>query len=98
MSISISGSSPVSPADPTPPPAAQKASSEPQTAAPSDTSAVPQEIVQLSAAAQSALREATETPAQTAKEAGHGDAQAKRLLAKQAAAKEAASHSIHIVA
>jgi len=34
-----------------------------------------------------ALQEARETPAQTAKEAGLGDLQAKRLLAKEAAAK-----------
>jgi hypothetical protein len=30
-----------------------------------------------------ALKESTETPAQTASEAAHGDRQAKRLLAKQ---------------
>ena len=41
------------------------------------------DTVKISAAAQ-ALQEATETPAQTAKEAGTGDAQAKRLLAKEA--------------
>jgi hypothetical protein len=58
--------------------------------------------VQLSSAAQAALREATETPAQTAKEAGAGDHQAKALLAKQAAAKAAAEavteHPTHVVA
>jgi hypothetical protein len=46
--------------------------------------------IQLSKAAQTilaALQEATETPAQTATEAGHGDLQAQRLLAKQAAAR-----------
>ena len=45
--------------------------------------------VQLSNAAQAALaalKEAAETPAQTAKEAGNGDLQAQRLLAKEAAA------------
>ena len=44
--------------------------------------------VQLSAAAQAALAallEATETPAQTAQEAGQGDLQAQRLLAKESA-------------
>jgi len=62
---------------------------------------VPQDTVQLSGAAQSALREATETPAQTAKEAGSGDMQAKRLLAKQEAAKESAQAGgkhTHVVA
>jgi hypothetical protein len=34
-----------------------------------------------------ALKESSETPAQTAQEAGSGDPQAQRLLAKQAAAK-----------
>jgi hypothetical protein len=35
------------------------------------------------------LQEASETPTQTSQEALHGDVQAKHLLAKQAAAKEA---------
>ena len=50
------------------------------------------DTVQLSETAQAALaamQEATETPAQTAKEAGQGDGQAQRLLAKEAAAKQA---------
>jgi hypothetical protein len=42
--------------------------------------------VNISAAAQ-ALQEATESQAQTAREANSGDSQAKRLLAKEAAAK-----------
>jgi hypothetical protein len=45
---------------------------------------------QLSAVAQAslaALKEATETSAQTTKEAGLGDRQAQRLLAKEAATK-----------
>ena len=49
--------------------------------------------VQLSKAAQAtlaALQELNETAAQTAKEAGHGDLQAQRLLAKEAAAKSIA--------
>ena len=62
---------------------------------------VPKESVQLSSAAQAALREAVETPAQTAKEAGSGDMQAK-LLAKQEAAKESAAQAearhTHVVA
>jgi hypothetical protein len=43
------------------------------------------DTVQISAAAK-ALQEAIETSAQTAHEAGAGDAQAQRLLAKEAAA------------
>jgi hypothetical protein len=48
------------------------------------------DTVQLSHVAQAALaalKEVTETPAQTAKEAVSGDLQAKRLLAKETAAK-----------
>ena len=43
------------------------------------------DAVQLSSTAQAALQEASETPAQTAKEAGGGDMQAKRLLTKESA-------------
>ena len=49
-----------------------------------------EDTVQLSQAAQAAvaaIKEAKETPTQTAKEAVHGDLQAKRLLAKETAAK-----------
>jgi hypothetical protein len=49
--------------------------------------------VQLSKTAQAmlaALKEAAETPAQTAKEAGNGDVQAQGLLAKETAAKSVA--------
>ena len=64
---------------------------------------VPIDKVQLSSAAQAALREAVETPAQTAKEAGSGDMQARRMLAKQEASKEAAAqeeakNATHVVA
>jgi hypothetical protein len=64
---------------------------------------VPVDKVQLSSAAQAALHEAMETPAQTAKEAGSGDAQARRLLAIEATAKEAAAkaegkRTTHVVA
>ena len=45
----------------------------------------------ISSAAQAALQEATETPAQTAKESRGNDHQAQRLLAKENAAKEAAT-------
>ncbi len=43
--------------------------------------------VQVSNAALAALKEATETPAVTMKEASSGDRQAQKLLAKEAAAK-----------
>jgi hypothetical protein len=49
--------------------------------------------VQLSGAAQAiaaAIQESRETQAQTAQEAGHGDVQAVRLLAKEVAAESAA--------
>jgi hypothetical protein len=64
---------------------------------------VPIDKVQLSSAAQAALRETVETPAQTAKEAGSGDMQARRMLAKQEASKEAAAQeeaktTTHVVA
>ncbi len=44
--------------------------------------------LQISGAAKKLLQEATETAAQTAAEASKGDPQAKRLLAKEEAAKE----------
>jgi hypothetical protein len=64
---------------------------------------VPVDEVQLSSAAEAALRETVETPAQTAKEAGSGDTQAKLLLAKEELAKEAAAKTeatstVHVVA
>ena len=45
------------------------------------------DTVHVSSAAKAALQEATETPAQTAKEAQHGDKQAQLLLAKENAEK-----------
>jgi TRAP-type mannitol/chloroaromatic compound transport system substrate-binding protein len=59
--------------------------------APAETKQTP-DTVQLSSSAQAALavlKEAAETAAQTAQEAGKGDLQAQRLLAKEAAAKQA---------
>ena len=47
----------------------------------------PTDTVQISNFAKAALQEALETSAQTTKEAAGGDFQAKRLLAKEAAAK-----------
>jgi len=51
--------------------------------------AQPKDTVQISSAAKQALQEATETSVQTAKEAQSGDLQAKKLLAKEAAANAA---------
>jgi hypothetical protein len=58
------------------------------------------DTVQLSSAAQAALRESTETPGQTANQASSVD---KRLLAieeatKEAAAKEEAANTKHVIA
>jgi hypothetical protein len=58
----------------------------PQTAV-TDTVHVSAAAQAASTAAKAALQEATETPAQTAKEALSGDRQAQRLLAKEKAAK-----------
>jgi len=83
-------------------PAAQPADARPKAPAPQPQSA-PTDTVQLSSAAQAALQEALETPAQTAKEAGAGDPQAKRLLVRKAAAKAEAAppktaRTTHVVA
>ena len=62
-------------------------------AQPASKPAASSDTVNLSNAAQTlaaTLKEARETPAQTAKEAQGGDLQARRLLAKEAAAKPAA--------
>ena len=75
--------------------AAPVQSSEPVSAAASDSQAPStsqsthssSDTVTISSAGQQALQEAKETPAQTAHEASHGDPVAKRLLAKEAAAK-----------
>ena len=50
--------------------------------------------VQISNAALAAFQEVTELPAQTAREAGKGDHQAQRLLAKEAAARAAEEAAI----
>ena len=75
----VTQSEPVAQTTPTP----KSSQSEPHGATVADS-------VQISKAAQAALatlQELRETPTQTANEAGHGDLQAQRLLAKEAAAK-----------
>ena len=84
MAITISNvthATPVAPSKGTPAPRATQPKPQP---------AVSPDTVQLTGPAQAALaalKETRETPAQTAKEAGQGDRQAQRLLAKEAAAK-----------
>jgi hypothetical protein len=51
----------------------------------STATAIPKDTVQISTAAQTALQESQETQVQTAKEAGNGDRQAQKLLAKETA-------------
>lgn len=87
--------SPVTTATNTPPatePAAtsKTSSSQSSQSKPAPSPAAQADAVQLSSAAQAALKEMTETPAQTAKEASGGDVQAKRLLAKEEATQKAA--------
>jgi len=64
-----------------------------RTAQPASSEAKPQpnsaDTVQVSNAAKAMLQESMETPAQTAKEAGAGDHQAMRLLAREAAERAA---------
>jgi hypothetical protein len=86
MLNAVSNTAPVSSVAPqgSSPQRAAKPKSEP----PTNTTTT--DTVQLSSAAQAALaaiKEAQETPAQTAKEATGGDPQARRLLAREAAAK-----------
>ena len=69
----------------TTPEAKAAASPKPAQSQPQPTATVATDTVQISSATQ-ALQEAIEPRAQTAKEAGHGDRQAQRLLAKEAAA------------
>jgi hypothetical protein len=84
MSIAISS------ATATPAVAQSTNTSSPQTAPTAPPPTQSKDSVQLSNAAQAAvaaLQEARETSTQTLQEAGKGDLQAKRLLAREAAAK-----------
>jgi hypothetical protein len=85
--MTITNTTPVQPVAPTPakPPTEKAEPARHPVAAKTDS-------VQLSAAGQAALaalQEASETPAQTAKEAGSGDPQAQRLLAREATVRSA---------
>lgn len=77
----VASSTPIQPVAQSKPVDVKKTESKPQQTS-NDT-------VQVSNAAQTALKEATETSAQTLKEASAGDNQAQRLLAKEAAARAA---------
>jgi hypothetical protein len=79
LSISSTSATPSQPTDPT-----GASTTAPVRPTPSVTTAI-QDTVQISQAGQSALQEASETAAQTAQEAQHGDRQAQRLLAREAA-------------
>jgi hypothetical protein len=76
------------PAAPVQTEAAPKPASASQKSAAVPTSPISKDTVQISTAAQTALKESQETRAQTAKEAAGGDRQAQRLLAKETAAKK----------
>ena len=93
MSTSISNVPP--PQTPNPTPSTGKGTQAPKAISAADAP-VRQDTVHLSSAAASAQREASETPAQTAAEAGRGDVQAKHLLAKHAHAPAPEKH--HVVA
>ncbi|MDA8091597.1 MAG: hypothetical protein M0Z61_15420 [Nitrospiraceae bacterium] len=67
---------------------AKVTTSKPQQA-PNETVSISSAAQKALSAAQSALKELTETQAETTKEANTGDLQAKRLLAKEAAEKAA---------
>ncbi len=77
MISNVSSSTAVQHANQSKPADAKSAQSKPRQA--------PEDTVQVSNAALAALKEATETPEQTAKEARSGDRQAQRLLAAEAA-------------
>jgi hypothetical protein len=62
-----------------------KGEAAPATQKPKASPAQPTDAVQVSNLAQQALQEATETKAQTLREAQGGDIQAKKLLAREAA-------------
>jgi hypothetical protein len=70
-----------------PQPNAVSVKSKPVQSQPPSSGTIPADTVQISSAAQAALKEATETQAQTAREANGGDHQAQRLLAREAAAR-----------
>jgi hypothetical protein len=79
-------------------------SSQQQQGAPPPTQSKPpahtEDSATLSSAAQAALaalKEAAETPAQTAKEASNGDKQAKQLLAKESAPRQQTKYRPHVV-
>ena len=89
MAHTISSAIHSAPAAEVPTAPAAKTASPIQKTAPVQKTPVPNDTVQISTAAQTALQESRETPAQTAKEAASGDRQAQKLLTKENAAKRA---------
>jgi hypothetical protein len=70
-------------------PVSKEASTQKSSASkPESTGSTAQDKVNISSAAQAAVQEAMETPAQTAQEARDGDHQAQRLLAKERASEK----------
>lgn len=84
----VTSATPSNPANTSRIPAAAKVTAPSPIAAPAQAAALPQDTVQISTAAQTALQEAQETRFQTTQEASHGDRQAQKLLAQETAAKE----------
>ena len=76
---------PISQATPVQAPQTAAPAARPAPQPPTQPARLPEDTVQLSAAAK-LMQEASETPALTLKEAGAGDLQAKRLLAREEAA------------
>jgi hypothetical protein len=96
MSLSTHSTAPAAPAARLAPAPVVNSSSDTKSAAPSQKQApsqaavapkAPQDTVQISTAAQTALQESKETQVQTVQEAAHGDRQAVMLLAKQTSSK-----------
>ena len=89
MSVSNVGSSPVAPSVQIVPPKNDKeAAAAVDSASPAKPQNNPAATVQISSAGKKLMQEATETAAQTAKEAIGGDQQAQRIIKKEAAAKD----------
>jgi hypothetical protein len=88
--VTISTTTNLTPAEQAQAPNRQTAVTKPEAAAPAkpDTVQISEaaKLNSLQAASQALLQEATETSAQTAQEARHGDHQAQRLVARYAAA------------
>lgn len=88
MSISIVGSSPVVSNSQAVPPKTENEGAPIESSIQAKPQSSPAATVQISSAGKKLFQEATETAAQTAKEAAGGDQQAQRLLKSESAAKD----------